>query len=249
MPPMPSPTDDLLAMDADAMRTRMAGSPEEAASLLAAGAKAGLPEAQALYAQILLDGRGVAADPAAALRWFGAAARAGHVMAINMVGRCYEKGWGVAADPVEAARWYRAAAEAGLDWGMYNHAGALGLGAGVAQDEHAALAWFGKAAALGHAKSINVVGAFYEEGRLVPRDLAQAADCYARAAAGGDFRGQFNHARMLADAGDVDGAIGWITTADQSCTPAFRATMRDWLAASPAAELRAMAARLGPRDR
>jgi TPR repeat protein len=246
---MPSPTDDLLAIDADAMRARIAGSPADAASLLAAGARAGLPEAQALYAQILLDGRGVAADPSAALRWFGAAARAGHVMAINMVGRCYEKGWGVAADPVVAARWYQAAAEAGLDWGMYNHASALGLGAGVAKDEDAALAWFGKAAALGHAKSINVVGAFHEEGRLIPRDLAQAADCYARAAEGGDFRGQFNHARMLADAGDVDGAIFWVRTADQSCTPAFRARMQAWLAGASMAGLRAAATGLGRDDR
>ncbi|WP_373562083.1 tetratricopeptide repeat protein, partial [Sphingobium sp. IP1] len=74
--------------------------PEAAAALIRAGADAGLPDAQAYYGQLLLDGQGVAADPAEAFRQFGLAAASGHVMAINMVGRCHEKGWGTPVDPV-----------------------------------------------------------------------------------------------------------------------------------------------------
>jgi TPR repeat protein len=220
------------AMSPDDLRARLAESPQAAAALLRAGAEAGLPEAQALYGQILLDGRGVEPDAVAALGWFGKAARAGHAMAANMVGRCHEKGWGTAIDKLLAAKWYRAAAEAGLDWGMYNYASALGLGAGLPKDEGAALLWFQKAAAFGHAKSINFVGAFHEEGRIVSRDLAKAADCYRRAAEGGDFRGQFNHARMLVQAGRIDEALTWLDQANKTCTDGFRSVMRTYLETS-----------------
>jgi uncharacterized protein len=236
---------DLLALSPEAMRDRLAASPEAAADLLRASAEAGLPEAQALYGQILLDGHGVAADPGAALGWFRKAAGAGDMMAINMVGRCLEKGWGTRPDPALASQWYKVAAEGGLDWGMYNYGSALGLGSGVAKDEAAALDWFRKAAALGHAKSINFVGAFHEEGRLVPRDMDEAARCYARAAEGGDFRGQFNHARMLASAGRADEAARWLEAADRDGTPAFRAMMRDHLRTSDDPALRQLADRIG----
>lgn len=219
---------DPLALSADEMKAALAGSPDDAAALLRAGAEAGLPEAQAAYGQALLDGHGIAADPIAALRWFREAARSGNLMAINMIGRCHEKGWGTPEDRDAAARCYRVAAEGGLDWGMYNYGGALGLGAGVPQDEMAAMGWFQRAAALGHVKSINFVGTFHEEGRLTVRDLAKAAECYRRAAEGGDFRGQFNHARLLAEAGDMDEATTCIARAAETATPAFRAKMKSY---------------------
>jgi TPR repeat protein len=229
----------------EALRARLEESPEEAAKLLRAGAEAGLPEAQAAFGQALLDGRGVAADTVAALRWYRAAAASGNLMAINMVGRCFEKGWGVAEDRVEATRCYARAAEGGLDWGMYNYGSALALGAGVAKDERAALGWFQRAGSLGHAKSINFVGTFHEEGRLTPRDMAKAAECYLRAAEGGDFRGQFNHARLLAEAGRLDEAVAWIARAAETASPDFRARMKAYCEAAPVPALNAMAKTLG----
>ncbi len=235
----------LLGGSAEELRARLEGDPQQAAALLRAGAEAGLPEAQAAYGQALLDGRGVAADPVEALRWFRAAAGSGHLMAINMVGRCFEKGWGVAEDRAEAARWYACAAEGGLDWGIYNYGSALALGAGVEQDERAALGWFQRAGAMGHAKSINFVGTFHEEGRLTARDMAKAAECYARAAEGGDFRGQFNHARLLAEAGRLDEALRWIARAAETASPGFRHKMREYCVAAPVAALNAIARTLG----
>lgn len=235
---------DPLALDAEAMKAALAGTPEEAATLVRAGAEAGLPEAQAAYGQMLLDGHGVAADPVAALRWFRLAAKSGNLMAINMVGRCHEKGWGTPEDREAAARCFRVAAGGGLDWGMYNYGGALGLGAGLPQDEAAAMGWFQRAAALGHVKSINIVGAFHEEGRLTVRDRGKAAECYRRAAEGGDFRGQFNHARLLAEAGQVDEAVTWIARAAGTATPAFLARMKAYCEEAPVAALREMGGRL-----
>ncbi|MEG3178346.1 tetratricopeptide repeat protein [Sphingomonas sp. RB3P16] len=220
------------ALSAAEIAARLAGSAEERAAFLRDCADDGVAEAQALYGQLLLDGAGVARDPAAALGWFVRAAAQHHLMAINMVGRCYDLGWGTVPDKARAADCYRIAAERGLDWGMYNYATLLALGDGVAEDKQAALAWFRKAAALGNAKALNFVGSFHEDGWVVERDLAAAALCYARAAQGGDFRGAFNHARMLGAAGRIEDAIGWLKRAGAGATPAFVEKAAAWLAAS-----------------
>lgn len=215
------------------MHARLAGSPAERAALIREGARQGVAEAQAVWAQMLLD----AGDAREGFAWFNKAAAQGHLMALNMVGRCYDQGWGVAVNKVRAAECFRIAAERGLDWGMYNYATALTLGEGVAEDKPAALAWFEKAAALGNAKALNYVGSFHEDGWVVARDMAAAADCYARAAEGGDFRGAFNHARMLIADARHDEARDWLTRCAQTATPAFLAKAAIWLAASPRPDL------------
>jgi uncharacterized protein len=219
---------DLTTLSADDIAARLSGSPEERAAFVREAAEAGYAEAQAVYGQMCLD----VGEAEEGFGWFVKAAAQHHLMAINMVGRCYDLGWGTAVDKVRAAECFRIAAERGLDWGMYNYATALALGAGVAEDKAAALDWFRKAAALGNAKAINFVGSFHEDGWVVPRDLAKAAKCYARAAAGGDFRGAFNHARMLASKGRAEEAIGWLKRAGETATAAFVAKACDWLAAS-----------------
>ena len=237
--------DAILAMDAGEVARRMAAPPEERAVFLRIAAEGGIAEAQAVYGQMLLDGVGVAADHREAVLWFDKAARQGHAMAINMMGRCYDLGWGVPVDKIRAAEWFRAAADRGLDWGLYNYATALALGDGVAEDRPQALALFRRAAAMGNAKAANYVGSFHEDGWVVERDLAEAARCYALAAKGGDFRGQFNHARMLADAGRIDEALGWLSRVPDTATEAFIAKARAWLERSPIAELRDAAAGFG----
>lgn len=213
---------------------RLAG--EGQIALLREAAEAGVAEAQAAYAQALLDGAELPRDARAAFAWFNRAAAQRHVMALNMVGRCYDLGWGVAVDKARAAECFRLAAEAGLDCAMYNYGTALALGEGVAEDRAAALGWFRRAAALGYAKAWNHVGSFHEDGWATPRDLKAAADCYARAAAGGDFRGAFNHARMLADAGAREEALAWMARAGAWGNDRFRARARAWLAASALGE-------------
>ncbi|MGG2324769.1 tetratricopeptide repeat protein, partial [Salmonella enterica] len=82
----------------------------------------------------------------------------GEVAAINMVGRCLDQGWGVPASPEQAAPWFERAAQAGDAWGLYNFATALALGRGVAPDRPRSLDLFRRAAAMGHAKSMTMVG-------------------------------------------------------------------------------------------
>lgn len=213
---------------------RLSGSPEARAALIREGAEAGVAEAQAVYAQMLLD----EGDAQAGFAWFNKAAAQGHLMALNMVGRCYDLGWGIPVNKARAAECFRIAAERGLDWGMYNYATALTLGEGVAEDKPAALQWFERAAEQGNAKALNYIGSFHEDGWVVERDMAKAADFYARAAEGGDFRGAFNHARMLAAAGRFDAALEWLRRCGESATQAFVQKAQTWLRASPYAALR-----------
>lgn len=201
-------------------------------------AEAGLADAQALYGQMLLDGRDVAQNQREAISWFHKAAEQGHAMAINMIGRCYDLGWGVAVDKTRAAQWFKIAADKGLDWGLYNYATLLALGSGVDEDKATALALFQKAAAMGNAKAMNFVGSFYEDGWVVRQNMRVAAYHYRQAAEGGDFRGQFNHARILADGGDMDAALQWLSRVRETATPAFLAKAHHWLAASSHERLR-----------
>ena len=207
-------------------------------ALIREAAAAGLADAQAVLGHLLLDGDEVPADPRAGFGWFMRAAAQEHLLALNMVGRCYELGWGVTPDPVRAADCYRVAAERGLTEGMYNYATQLALGRGVAEDRAAALVWLRQAAACGFAKAENFVGSFHEDGWACERDLLAAAQCYQRAADGGDFRGCFNHARMLVANGRGREALPWIGQAAALGTERFRGQLRGWLTQQDDAELR-----------
>ncbi|NUU35342.1 tetratricopeptide repeat protein [Pseudomonas sp. C2B4] len=200
-------------LDGEQLKSMLDESPARAAQAILMAAREGDVEAQALLGQILLDGRGIAQDQSLALRWFGIAARQGHLMSRNMLGRCHEHGWGCSADASVAARHYRVAAEAGLDWAMYNYANLLATGRGVGEDQAQALDLYRRAAELGHAKSMNLLGRYLEEGRFCLADPVAARDWYRRSAAGGDFRGQFSYAAVLAGEGNIDEALIWLRKA------------------------------------
>ncbi|MBB5370042.1 MULTISPECIES: tetratricopeptide repeat protein [unclassified Janthinobacterium] len=230
----------LSALPADAWAAMLAQAGEQSLPWLVAAARQGVPRAQAILAQRLLTGDGLPADAEHAVYWFRQAAARDDIEAINMLGRCLENGWGVPVDAQLAVYWYRQAATLGLDWGCYNLANLLMSGKGIAADRAAALVLYRQAAGQGHAKSINIVGRFYEEGWEMPANLAQAAVYYCAAAVGGDFRGQFNHARLLLDKGKPQQALAWLRRIPDSATPAFMANLRSWLRISPLAVIRAL---------
>ncbi len=200
-------------LDGDQLKAMLNESPARAAQAILIAAREGVLDAQALLGQILLDGQGIEQDQPLAVRWFGIAAQRGHLMARNMLGRCHEHGWGCVADASVAAQHYRVGAEAGLDWAMYNYANLLATGRGVIEDQLQALALYRRAAELGHAKSMNLLGRYLEEGRVCPADPVGAVDWYRRSATGGDFRGQFSYAAVLADEGNVEEALVWLRKA------------------------------------
>jgi TPR repeat protein/tetratricopeptide (TPR) repeat protein len=76
-------------------------------------AEKGLPEAQWLCADCLLEGVGVSKDVEKAVRWFLKAAEQGLALAQWSLGNRYARGEGVDLDLGAAARWYSRAAEQG----------------------------------------------------------------------------------------------------------------------------------------
>ena len=240
LPAPPSTQEELAAVGADQWAAVLAGPPADAAAWLLAAARLGSLEAQAVYGQWLLDGRGIPRHPGEGFKWFLKAAFQGHAMAMNMTGRCLENGWGTAIDLPAAAMWYRKAAHKGLDVGMYNHANQLAAGKSVPQDHAEALRWYRQAADLNHAKSMTKIGRYYEEGLVVEQDSDAAFFCYQQGAEGGDFRGQFNYAGMLAARGRMEEALAWLKKVPATATPGYMAEAGRLLQASPHAGFRSV---------
>ena len=216
----------------------IAGDPDHSARWLQAAADLGHADAQTAWGQWLLHGVGVPRNHAEAFVWFTKAAEQGHATGMNMAGRCLANGWGTDVDLVAAVRWYRLAAHKDLDLGMYNYANQLASGQGVAQDHVAALGWYRLAADMGHAKSMTKMGRYYEDGLVVARDLDAAFLCYQDGAQGGDFRGQFNLAGMLAAQGHMAEALQWLRKVPLTATPGFKADAGRTLLESPYPEFR-----------
>jgi TPR repeat protein len=228
-------------LDGDHLKAMLEESPARAAQAILIAARENILDAQALLGQILLDGQGIGQDRPLAVRWFEIAARRGHLMARNMLGRCHEHGWGCAAHASVAAQHYRIAAEGGLDWGMYNYANLLATGRGVSENQRQALSLYRQAAELGHAKSMNLLGRYLEEGRDCPADPLAARLWYRRSAEGGDFRGQFSYAALLADEGQVDEAMSWLRRAWAAGNQNFLRVSGEALNNAPHPGIRAMA--------
>lgn len=228
-------------LDGEQLRAMLEKNPASAARAILIAAQQNIVDAQALLGQILLDGSGIEQDAALALTWFQIAARNGHVMSHNMLGRCHEHGWGCEPDVAKAAEHYRVAAESGLDWGFYNYGNLLATGRGVNKDQARALACYRKAAQMGHAKSMNLLGRYLEEGVCCEQDLAGAYDWYRRSAEGGDFRGQFSHAAVLAEQGRVEEAVEWLETALSIGNLNFLRVSRQVLLSSRHPEIRLLA--------
>jgi hypothetical protein len=225
---------ELTQIGPELLRVRISENPAAAARWVEAAALAGIVNAQIAWGQMLVDGHGVARDPAAGLRWFQLAAAAGSADGINMVGRCHDLGWGVPVDPARAAALYRQAAERGHGWAQFNLATLLLDGRGLAADRMQALHWYvraargrsGKAAEGGNAdaaaKSATMIGRSLELGWERPARPAAALHWYRRGAEGGDYRGQFDYARLLLErSGRLDLAEPWFARCIESGVPAF----------------------------
>ena len=230
---LPRTADDLARLTPADWKATMAGEPAAAARWMSRAAQLGHADAQTILGQWLMDGHGMACNPAEALAWFLKAATQGQTMGMNMAGRCFENGWGTQADTFIAANWYRQAAGKGLDAGMYNYANLLVSGQGVKPDPAEALQWYRKAATLGHAKSMTKIGHFYEDGRGVAQDAAAAFTWFEGGARGGDFRGQFNYAGMLAARGQVQDALRWLNQVPLTATPGYKRLAGSQLLQSP----------------
>ncbi|RZI55542.1 MAG: sel1 repeat family protein, partial [Pseudomonas sp.] len=117
----------------------------------------------------------------------------------------------------------------------------LATGRGVNKDQARALACYRKAAHMGHAKSMNMLGRYLEEGVSCEQDLPAAHHWYRRSAEAGDFRGQFSHAAVLADQGDIQQSLHWLGTALRNGNLNFLRVSRQTLLSSPHPEIKRLA--------
>jgi localization factor PodJL len=134
----------------------------------------------------LLDGRGVARDPAAAIRWFEKAAAQGLAQAQFRLGSIYEKGLGVARDADKARDCYEKAATAGHVRAMHNLAVMLAEGVEGKPDYAAAAQWFRRAADYGVRDSQYNLAILYARGLGVAQNLGQSHVWFDLAARQGD---------------------------------------------------------------
>ena len=89
---------------------------------------------------------------------------------------------------------------------------------------------------------MNMIGRFYEEGWEGPRDVRAAFQWYHRAAAGGDFRGQYNLASVLLALGRVAEATVWLERAVRNGTQDFLSAVTAAMLASDHRGIRALGA-------
>ena len=234
----------LARMSYASLHALLAGDPIEAAAWVRCAAECGVVAAQLRLGRMLLDGSGMERQEQAAFGWFARAAGQGDAEAMNMVGRCHENGWGAPLDLKRAATSYRASAEGGHDWGQYNFGNLLFDGRGVAPDLPQALRWFLQAAAQGHGRAMNMVARCMEEGWGCSRSPEDAAYWYYQSARSGYFRGQFNHAVLLAERGLPDAAAEWFTKAAAGGDAKMRRTIAATLAPATHPALQAVRTRM-----
>ncbi len=217
----------LLTMTPEQRARALSDDPVHVRRLAQAAAVHGLIEGQLLFARMLLAGTGGTVDRDQAFSWFIAAAKSDNAEAWNMLGRCHENGWGTPIDRAQASLWFHKAAQAGHDWAQYNLGHLYLNGHGVVRNAAQAFRWYKTAADQGHARAMNLVGRCYEHGWGVACDLFRASQAYQASAESGYFRGQFNHASLLAAQGRMGEALEWFRRAIDGAPQSSHAAMTE----------------------
>lgn len=202
---------------------------------------------QVLWGKALLNSIWLERDPDKAREWFMIAAKGKSGAAYNMLGRCAQFGWGTPPDLPQAVKFYQKAADLGDLWGVYNLGICTLRGIGCTSDRQRAFTLFREAALKGHAKSMNLLARFMEEGWETPRNPSAALDWYRRSAEGGDYRGQHNYATALLALGRPKEALSWWRKAVEDATPDILQAMQRMLSRSNAPRDKGLQRRLNKR--
>ena len=115
-------------------------------------------------------------------------------------------------------------------------------GRGTEKDLSAAITHYRLAAALGHAGAMNFLGHCHEAGIGMKSDRLLARAWYRRSARGGNFRGAYNYATMIAGEGCIAGALHWFGRALLSAPVPDRDAMVTALLSHRVGAVRALAA-------
>ncbi|WP_347985808.1 tetratricopeptide repeat protein [Methylomonas sp. AM2-LC] len=233
--------DKLTQLSSVELERLLTGDAKQAAIWVRMAAIKGITAAQIRLGRMCLEGYGVNKNPAEAFSWFQRAAASQDADAINMLARCYENGWGVTLNHTLAFQHYAQAAQLDHDWAQYNLGHCFLDGLGTQRDPLLAFYWYQKAANQGHGRAMNLLARCYEEGWGVERQLKTAYHWYHKSAESGYFRGQYNWASLLVDAGRIHEAAEWFLLAAKQGTQNVRRTIARQLVQSPHPHLQANA--------
>jgi hypothetical protein len=145
----------------------------------------GVAEAQYMYARLLQDGRGVAANPMQARVWFARAANAGVLDAKVALAEMLLNGRGGARAPETAVQLFQQAADDGHAGAMFALGALHGTGQSLPVDQTAAQKWFAAAAGRGHGQAQLMLGRYLSKGLAGERDPVAGRLWLERAAAHG----------------------------------------------------------------
>ena len=145
----------------------------------------GVTQAQYMYARMLQDGRGMAADQKQARAWFERAAKSGMVEAQVSLAEMLYNGRGGERSSVAAAHLFKQAAAAGHAGAMFAIGALYENGQGLSLDRKAAQKWFAAAAERGHGHAQLMLGRYLSTGAAGERDPAAGRVWLERAAAQG----------------------------------------------------------------
>jgi TPR repeat protein len=153
----------------------------EAAGWWRKAAEKGLASAQFYFGLCCYEGSGVSKDDAAAVSWWRTAVERYHLPSAELfLALCYWKGEGVTKDPAQAdALWRHAAMEAGI--------GNFDFHDGSPNDTASGEKWWRQVAEQGSPRLQYWLAQFYQLGKGVTRDLAEALKWYRKAADSGEI--------------------------------------------------------------
>ncbi|SCA58364.1 hypothetical protein AB751O23_AA_00330 [Chlamydiales bacterium SCGC AB-751-O23] len=149
-------------------------------------AQSGDTEAQLIFANQLLQGRGgQSKDLKESFKWFHRAAKKGNVEAQYKLGMMYFNAKGTVRDYHLSFVWYRRAAQKGYAKAQNALGYLYETGLGTQKNSSQAALWYEKAANQGHAPSQYNLGLHYHEGKGGTKEKAKAKKWLNRASQGG----------------------------------------------------------------
>ena len=146
-----------------------------AAKLFEKAAKKGHPQAHYNLGLLFLNGTGKPENPRRAFLHIRYAAEQGLAAAQYDLAALHRRGIGTNPDAYAAARWLRKAAESGMSAAQFEYAVSLLRGEGVVSEQPKAVFYLTEAARKGVAGAQNRLAHAYAEGKLLRRNMIEAA--------------------------------------------------------------------------
>lgn len=167
--------------------------------IVSQAAEKGNTQAQHFLGDLYESGAGVSKDLAKAREAYMAAAEAGLAQSQNKLGLIYGDGQeGLEADRAKSQEWFQKAADQGFPLAHLNLALLIDAqDSPTPQESSKASAHLIAAAGSGLAQAQDRLGAWYRDGRHVPKDLVAASSWFKPAANAGNLNSKINLAQLL----------------------------------------------------